>query len=69
MLAEPVSAYALPPRAILDDGDVLCVIDDETVVPIEILASQLGQSFVRPTAPDVALSDVTLVHPDGARCG
>lgn len=69
MLADPVTAYAVPPRAIIDDGDVRCVVEDGAAVPVEILASQLGQSFVRPTSSDTALSAVALVHPDGARCG
>ncbi|KZE90579.1 hypothetical protein AVP41_00098 [Microbacterium sp. TNHR37B] len=69
MLAEPVTAYAVPPRAIIEDGDVRCVVEDGTAVPIDVLASQLGQSFVRPTGPDTTLSDVALAHPDGARCG
>ncbi|WP_185972554.1 peptidoglycan-binding domain-containing protein [Georgenia yuyongxinii] len=49
-LAEPVAAVGVPPSAVvLADGDNGCVVtEDDVVVAVEILASELGTVFVVP---------------------
>ncbi|MFF3027203.1 hypothetical protein [Microbacterium sp. NPDC057944] len=59
-LAEAVTVFAVPPRAVVESGDVFCVIDDGGAVPVTVLASQLGMTFVRPVAAGVSLTEVDL---------
>lgn len=48
-LAEPLRAWSLPPAAIVTAGtDRACVVVDGRSVPVRILASELGRTFVQP---------------------
>lgn len=68
-LSVPVTVYAVPPRAIVGDGDPFCVVNAGTPTQVYILASQLGQSFVRPVAQETVLSQVALHPARGTTCG
>lgn len=68
LLTEAITTYVIPPRAIIDSGDTLCVIDNGATTPIEVLASQLGQSFVRPLDEGTTLSEVRLDPPAESTC-
>lgn len=68
-LTTPVSVYPVPPRAVLSDGTAFCVVDGETVVPVDLLASELGQAFVRPLDASTSLSEVVLSPSADATCG
>ncbi len=69
MLAEPIDVYVIPPRALVADGGVFCVVDDTGTVAVELLSSQLGQSFIRPVVEDVKLTRVQLDPSEDVTCG
>lgn len=70
VMSEPISAYAIPPRAIVDSGAGLCVVDDDgTATHVEVLASELGQTFVQPTDDAAMLTQVRLDPPADLTCG
>ncbi|GAA1143587.1 hypothetical protein GCM10009651_29890 [Microbacterium natoriense] len=69
LLTEPVQVYPVPPRAIIEAGGSFCVIDGGSPTKVDVLASQLGQSFVRPTGEGAALSEIALDPPSKTTCG
>ena len=67
-LAEPVVIFPVPPRAIVESGGAACVVDGGVTVVVDVLASQLGEAYVRAADPGVSLSSVALNPEAGLEC-
>jgi hypothetical protein len=67
-LSEPIPAGVVPPAAVFaPSSDTPCLVDGSgTATPIEVLASQLGSTLVRPRSPDQHLPQHVQLDIDGA---
>lgn len=65
-LAEPVTVSVVPPSAVVGTDEQSCVVADGAPAPVEVVGSELGQSFVsfEGTVPDV----VDVSPPAGTAC-
>lgn len=71
-LAEPISAGVVPPAAVFaPSSDTPCLVDESGIpTPIEVLASQLGSTLVRPGSADHQLPQRVQLDIDGTgTCG
>lgn len=71
-LVEPLSVWVVPPAAVIGAGtDRACVEDDgATPLAVEIVGSELGQTFVIPAVVATPVpAHVRIGHDGGAHCG
>ena len=66
-LAEPISAGVVPPAALFaPSSDTPCLVDETGIpTPIEVLASQLGSTLVRPGSAEHQLPQRVQLDIDG----
>jgi len=66
-LAEPVTVSVVPPGALYDiDGGAACIASDGAAQPVQVVGSELGQSFITVEADAAPPGEVDL-DPDGRR--
>lgn len=69
VLTDAVPAFPVPPRAIVDLGNGFCVVDGQgAVISVEVLASELGEAYVRPLDSSLSLSEIVLDPPRETPC-
>jgi hypothetical protein len=50
-LASPITVAVIPPASVVGDATGACVFEDGTPIPVSIVSSQLGRTYVLPTTP------------------
>ncbi len=50
-LASPITVTVIPPASVIGDATNACVFASGTPVPVSIVSSQLGRTYVLPTTP------------------
>jgi len=70
VLAEPATIMAVPPAAIAGTGtDAVCVVDEKnTVYPVRVVGSQLGQTFILPKGETKIPGQVLATPNASTRC-
>jgi hypothetical protein len=69
VLAQPLSAWVVPPGAIFGlQGSRGCVASGGAVHAVQVVGSELGQSFVVPEDEGTALDEVDAAPDDSATC-
>lgn len=64
-LAEPITAYVVPPSSLLGDGTHTCVVADGVAQQVRVLSSTLGRVVIQ---ADATLSVVEAPAPAGEAC-
>ncbi|MBF1087115.1 MAG: hypothetical protein HXL39_02180, partial [Schaalia sp.] len=50
-LASPITVTVVPPASVIGDATNACVFASGTPIPVSIVSSQLGRTYVLPTTP------------------
>ena len=50
-LASPITVTVIPPSSVIGDATGACVFEDGTPIPVSIVSSQLGRTYVLPATP------------------
>lgn len=50
-LAAPITVTVVPPSSVIGDTTAACVFTSGTPIPVSIVSSQLGRTYVLPTTP------------------
>ena len=50
-LATPITVTVVPPSSVIGDTTAACVFTSGTPIPVSIVSSQLGRTYVLPTTP------------------